>query len=106
MRDRRCAHFAPSVTSLEPRASCVAVATRTSRGAACSPALELPLPRGSGDAAACPHKGTAIARPLDREPPPSAWEPPPPHVEVGEPRPPQPLAGGPLPRTLSGNRRR
>jgi hypothetical protein len=31
MRDRRCAHLAPSVMPLEPRASCVAVATRTSR---------------------------------------------------------------------------
>jgi hypothetical protein len=62
------------------------------------------------------------------EPPPPTWEPPPlfrieesppphvevgeprppqpPHVEVGEPRPPQPLAGGPPPRELSGNRRR
>jgi hypothetical protein len=66
MCDRRCAHFAPSVTSLEPRASCVAVATRTSRGVACSPALEVPPPRGPRDAAACPHKGTAVARPLDR----------------------------------------
>jgi hypothetical protein len=64
MCDRRCAHLAPSVTPLEPRASCVA--TRTSRGAACSPAIEVPSPRGPGDAAACPHKGTAVARPLDR----------------------------------------
>jgi hypothetical protein len=75
-------------------------------GAACSPALEVPPPRGPGDAAACPHKGTAVARPLDREPPPPAWEPPPPHVEVGEPRPPQPLAEGPPPHALYGNRRR
>jgi hypothetical protein len=66
MRDRRCAHLAPSVTPLEPHASCVAVATRTSRGIACSLALEVPPPRGPGDAAACPHKGTAVARPLDR----------------------------------------
>jgi hypothetical protein len=66
MRDRRCAHLAPSVTSLEPRASCVAVATRTSRGVACSPALEVPSPRGPGDAVACPDKGTVFARPLDR----------------------------------------
>jgi hypothetical protein len=106
--------------SLEHRASCVAVATRTSTGVACSPALEVPPPRSFGDAAACPHKGplrieeppplrvevmelwpptweplpphkgVAAARPLDRGPPPPAWEPPPPHVEVGEPR---PLAG-------------
>jgi hypothetical protein len=113
----------PWCRSLEHRASCVAVATRTSTGVACSPALEVPPPRGFGDAAAArtraslrieepppprvevmelrppawdpppPHKGAAAARPLDRGPPPSAWEPPPPHVEVGEPRPPQPLAG-------------
>jgi hypothetical protein len=44
MRDRRCAHLAPPVTPLEPHASCFTVATRTSRGAACSPALEVPLP--------------------------------------------------------------
>jgi hypothetical protein len=59
-----------------------------------------------------PHKGTAVARPLDREPPPPTWEPPPllrieeprpPHVKVGESRPPQPLAGGPPPCALSGN---
>jgi hypothetical protein len=65
MHDRRCAHLAPSVTPLEPRASCVAIATRTSRGAACSPALEVTPPRGPEDAVACPHKGTAVARPLD-----------------------------------------
>jgi hypothetical protein len=35
-------------------------------GVACSPALEVPPPRGLGDAAACPHKGLAVARPLDR----------------------------------------
>jgi hypothetical protein len=51
--------------------------TRTSRlvcrhryshieGAACSSALEVPPPQGPGDAVACPHKGTAVARPLDR----------------------------------------
>jgi hypothetical protein len=109
--------------SLEHRASCVVVATRTSTGVACSPALEVPLPRGFGDAPLAraraplrieepppprvevmelrpptwepppPHKGAAAARPLDRGPPPPAWEPPPPHVEVGEPRPPQPLVG-------------
>jgi hypothetical protein len=45
--------------SLEHRASCVAVA-RTSTGVACSPALEVPPPRGFGDAAACPlDRGTA-----------------------------------------------
>jgi hypothetical protein len=66
LSERRCAHLAPSVTPLEPRALFVVVATRTSRGAACSPALEVPPPRGPGDATACPHKGTAVARPLDR----------------------------------------
>jgi hypothetical protein len=66
MRDRHCAHLTPSMTPLEPRASCVAVATRTSRGTACSPTLEVPPPWGPGDAAACPHKGTTVARPLDR----------------------------------------
>jgi hypothetical protein len=55
-----------SVTPLEPRTSCVAVATRTSRGAVCSPALEVLPPRGPGGAASCPHKGTVVARPLDR----------------------------------------
>jgi hypothetical protein len=65
-RDNRCMHLAPSVTPLEPRASCVAVATRTSRGVACSPALEVPSPQGPRDAAACPHKGPTVARPLDR----------------------------------------
>jgi hypothetical protein len=52
--------------SLKPRASCVAVATRTLRGPACSSVLEVPPPRGPGDATACPHKGPAVARPLDR----------------------------------------
>jgi hypothetical protein len=66
MRDHRCAHLAPSVTPLEPHASCVAVATRTSRGAACSSVVEVPPPQGPGNAAACPHKGTAVARPLYR----------------------------------------
>jgi hypothetical protein len=66
MRDYRCAHLAPSVTPLEPHASCVAVATRTSRGAACSPDVEVPPPRGPGNAAACSHMGTVVARPLDR----------------------------------------
>jgi hypothetical protein len=52
--------------SLEHRASYVAVATRTSTGVVCSPALEVSPPRGFGDAAACPHKGPAVAHPLDR----------------------------------------
>jgi hypothetical protein len=52
--------------SLEHRALCVPIATRTSTGVACSPALEVPPPQGFGDAAACPHKGPAVARPLDR----------------------------------------
>jgi hypothetical protein len=52
--------------SLEHRASCVVVATRTSTGVACSLALEVPPPWGFGHAAACPHKGPAVARPLGR----------------------------------------
>jgi hypothetical protein len=35
-------------------------------GVACSPALEVSSPRGLRDAATCPHKGTAVARPLNR----------------------------------------
>jgi hypothetical protein len=35
-------------------------------GVACSSTLEVPPPQGFGDAAACPHKGLVIARPLDR----------------------------------------
>jgi hypothetical protein len=59
--------------SLEHRASCVAVATRTSTGVAvatrtstgvaCAPALEVPPPRDLGDAAACPHKGPRCRSP-------------------------------------------
>jgi hypothetical protein len=56
----------PWCRSLEHRASCVAVA-RTSTGVACSLALEVPPPRGFGNAAACLHKGPAVARPLYRE---------------------------------------
>jgi hypothetical protein len=52
--------------SLEPRTSCVAAATLTSRGVACSPALEVTFPRGPRDIAACPHKGPTVARPLYR----------------------------------------
>jgi hypothetical protein len=63
-RNHRCAHLAPSVTSLA-RTSRV-VATRTSTGVTCSPALEVPPPRGFGDTAACPHKGPAFACPLDQ----------------------------------------
>jgi hypothetical protein len=43
MRDRRCAHLAPSVTPLEPRISCGTVATRASGGAACERELGLHL---------------------------------------------------------------
>src|SRR5688572_19127797 len=86
---------------LEPRASCGAVATRTSRDAAYSPALEVPPPRGLGDATACPHKGPAVAHLWIGEPSPPTRESPPllrieelpsPRVGVGEPRPPQPSA--------------
>jgi hypothetical protein len=113
MRDRRCAHLAPSVTPLEPRASCVAVATRTSRGVACSSALEVSPSQGPGTPShartrALPLLALWIGEPPTWEPPSLLWieESPPPHVEVGEPRPPQPLAGGPPPLALSGNRRR
>ena len=60
----------------------------------------------------CPHKGPAVARPLDRGAAATDLgtaallrieEPPPPRVEVMELRPP---TGGPPPRTLWGNHRR
>jgi hypothetical protein len=94
MRDRRCAHLAPSVTPLEPRVSCVAVATRTSRGRRLLVGLWK-----------CRRLGAPGTPPLARtralpslalwigEPTPPLLrieESPPPHVEVGEPRPPQP----------------
>jgi hypothetical protein len=115
MRDRRCVHLAPSVTPLEPRASCGTVATRTSGSAACSPALGVSPPRGPRDAAAaCTGAPPSLAiwiresRPPTWEPPPLLWivEPPPPRIQVGEPRPPQPSAGGLSSRAHSGNRRR
>jgi hypothetical protein len=111
--------------SLEHRASCVAVATRTSTGVGCSPALEVPPPQSFGDAAACPHngplrieepppprvevmelrppawepppphKGAAAACPLDRGPPPPAWKPPPPHKGAAAAA--RPLDRGPPP---------
>jgi hypothetical protein len=115
-RDHRCAHIALSVTSLARTSRLMRRRRYSHVDVACSPALEMPPPRGFGDAATCLHKGlaadrgtsatarrgngvaatglgSAAARPLDRGPPPPAREPPPPHVEVGEPRPPQPLAG-------------
>jgi hypothetical protein len=74
-RDRRCAHLAPSVTLLEPRALCDAVATRTSGGAACSPALGVPLPRDPGP----PPLARTGAPPslvlYIGKPPQSTWEP-------------------------------
>ena len=60
MRDRHCAHLAPSVTPLEPHASCVVVATRTSRGAACSPGVEVSPASGPRERRRLP------ARPLDQ----------------------------------------
>jgi hypothetical protein len=147
-RNHRCAHLAPSMTSLA-RTSRIMHRRRYSHvngrrllaglGSAASSGLRgrrrLPAqgprcrsPSGSGNRRhysgsrnlrhrasrswSCGHRPrnrrhrTAVARPLDRGPPPPAWEPPPTHVEVGEPRPPQPPAEGPLPRALSGNRRR
>jgi hypothetical protein len=61
--DHRCAHLAPSVTSL---ARTSRLMRRRRSHVACSLALEVPSPRGFGDAAACPHKGPAVPRPLDR----------------------------------------
>jgi hypothetical protein len=110
--DRRYSHLAPSVTPLEPRASCVVVAT---------------LPRGASLARQpwkCRRLGAPGTPPLARtrappslalwigESPPPTWEPPPllrieepppPRVEVRELRPPQPPVGGPPPRALSGD---
>jgi hypothetical protein len=64
-RDRRCAHLVLSVTRLEPRASCGAIATRTG-GTACSPAVGVSPPQGPRVGVACPHRGPVVARPLDR----------------------------------------
>jgi hypothetical protein len=76
--------------SLKHRASCVAVATRTSTGVACSPALEVPPPRGFEDAAACPPRAPLSLALWIGKPPPllRIEEPPPPRVEVMELRPP------------------
>jgi hypothetical protein len=141
-RDHRCAHLAPSVTSLaqtsrlmhrrrshvDGRRLLASLGSVASSGATGTPPLartraplslalwigepppllrieEPPPPRVEvmEPEPPPPHKGTVVARPLDRGPPPPAWEPPPSHVEVGEPRPP---AEGPPSRALSGNRRR
>jgi hypothetical protein len=70
---------------------------------------------GPRAAAACPHRGPTVARPLDREA--AAIDlgtaaatldrgTVTPRVCFREPRPPQPPAGGPPPRALSGNRHR
>jgi hypothetical protein len=76
--------------SLKHRASYVAVATRTSTGVACSPALEVPPPRGFGDVVACPPRAPLSLALWIGKPPPLLWieEPPPPRVEVMELRPP------------------
>jgi hypothetical protein len=63
----RCAHLAPSVTSLARTSRLIRRRRYSpSTGVTCSSVLEVPPPRGFGDAAACPHKGPAVARPLDR----------------------------------------
>jgi hypothetical protein len=93
-RDHRCAHLAQTSRlmrrSLKHRASCVAVATRTSTGVACSLALEVPPPRGFGDAAACPPRAPLSLALWIGKPPPLLWieKPRPPRVEVMELRPP------------------
>jgi hypothetical protein len=66
-RDHRCAHLAPSVTSLA-RTSRLMRRRRYSHveGRHLPPAFEVSPPRGPGDAAACLYKDPAGARPLDR----------------------------------------
>jgi hypothetical protein len=125
-RDHRCAHLAPSVTSLA-RTSRLMRRRRYSHvdGVACSPALEVPPPRGFGDAAACLHKGLAADRgtsattrrgngvaatglgiaattqgrcrrsPSGSGAPPPAWKPPPPHKGAAAAA--RPLDRGPPP---------
>jgi hypothetical protein len=103
MRNHCCAHLPPFVTPLEPRASCGAFATRTSGGAACSPALGVPPPLARLGA-----PGSALHARTGASPSLALWigESPPLRVRVGEPRPPQPPVGGPPSCALSGNRRR
>jgi hypothetical protein len=104
MRNRRYAHLAPSVIPLEPHASCVAIATRTSRAPLARRPwkcrrLRVPGMPSLARTRALPSLALWIGEPPPptTEPPPllRIKEPPPPHVEVGEPRPPQSLTGGP-----------
>jgi hypothetical protein len=65
MRDRCCAHLAPRTFRDTARTSCLVCRRRYSHIEgllACRPWKC----RCLGDTAACPHKGTAVARPLDQ----------------------------------------
>jgi hypothetical protein len=66
-RDHRCAHLGPSATPLA-RTSRLVCHCRYSHvdGRRLLVGLEVTPPRDLGDAAACPHKGPAVARLLDR----------------------------------------
>jgi hypothetical protein len=66
-RDHRCAHLGPSVTPLARRSRLMRH-RRYSHvdGRRLLAGLEVPPPRDLGDAAACPYKGSAVARTLDR----------------------------------------
>jgi hypothetical protein len=63
MRDHRRAHLGPSVTPLARRSRLM---RRRRYSHVDGRRSEVPSPRDLGDAAACPHKGAAVARPLDR----------------------------------------
>jgi hypothetical protein len=79
--DRHSAHLAPSVTTLEPRASSSTVATRMSRGATCSLALGVSPPLACLGASWSP----SLARTGPRAPSLALWigKPPPPHHRSG-----------------------
>jgi hypothetical protein len=64
-RDHRCAHLAPSVTPLA-RTSRIMHRRRYVGGRRLLAGLGSAASSGLRDAAACPHKGPAVARPLDR----------------------------------------
>jgi hypothetical protein len=73
-RDRRCVHLAPSVTPLEPRASCDSITTHT---------LGVPLARPPGLCRRLGALGTPplacigawVTHPLDQKPPPPCHRP-------------------------------
>jgi hypothetical protein len=64
--DHRCAHLAPSVTSLARTSRLMRRRRSHVDGRRLLAGLGSAPPRSFGDAAACPHKGPAVARPLDR----------------------------------------